>query len=150
MTGTRKAVDIREFARFVVVGVLATLGNIASVLVARFFMTFEFSLVAGIAVGLTTSFLLSKLFAFESHSWALASGEAARFIIVYSVSVVLYWGVAVAFARLAVAQSAPRELAETGGVLIGAGMMTLTSYFGHRFFTYRTFQRAEASPGRSC
>ena len=150
MRGNRKAVDIREFARFVVVGVLATLGNIATVLIARFFMTFEFSLVAGIVVGLSISFLLSKLFAFESRSWAVVSGEAARFLVVYSASVVLYWGAAVAFARLAVAQGALREMAEMGGVLIGAGMMTLTSYFGHRFFTYRTFQRAAAGPGRAC
>jgi hypothetical protein len=26
-------------------------------------------------------------------------------------------------------------------LLIGAGVMTLTSYFGHRFFTYDTFHR---------
>ena len=29
-------------------------------------------------------------------------------------------------------------VAESGGILIGAGTMMLTSYFGHRFFTYRT------------
>jgi hypothetical protein len=35
------------------------------------------------------------------------------------------------------------EAAEPGGILVGAGTMMLTSYCGHRFFTYRTYQRAK-------
>jgi putative flippase GtrA len=140
-------VDIHEFARFVLTGVTATVGNIAAVWLARLFVSFELALLAGIVAGLTISFALSKFFAFGSRSWERAGGEAARFLIVYAVSCAMYWGVAVVIARFVLMYAIAPQTAEFGGVLVGAGMMTLTSYFGHRFFTYRTYQRAAERPG---
>jgi putative flippase GtrA len=141
MQGIPRAFDVREFIRFVVAGVAAAAGNIATVWITRHFLPFEIALVLGIGAGLVTSFLLSKLFAFESRSWSLAGGEAARFLAVYSLGSGLYWAVAVVFASVAIARGAQAGVAEMGGVLIGSGVMMLSSYFGHRFFTYRTHQR---------
>lgn len=135
------AVDIREFARFLLVGVIATIGNLAAVYLARAFVSFECALLAGIAAGITLSFLLSKLFAFASHSWKRTGGEFVRFLIVYSVGCALYWGVAVALGRFFLAGSLSPRTAELGGAVVGAGTMALTSYLGHRFITYRTYQR---------
>jgi putative flippase GtrA len=135
-------VDIREFARFVLTGVVAALGNIAAVWLARFFVPFEIALLAGIVAGLTISFILSKLFAFDSRSWNGAGGQAARFLTVFVLSSAVYWGVAVVIGRFALLHGVATAMAEMGGVLVGAGAMMLTSYFGHRFFTYRTYQRA--------
>jgi hypothetical protein len=42
---------------------------------------FEIASLAGIVVGLTVSFVLSKLFAFGSPSWNRASSEAPRFLV---------------------------------------------------------------------
>ena len=35
------------------------------------------------------------------------------------------------------------EAAEPGGILVEAGTTMVTSYCDHRFFTYRTYQRAK-------
>ena len=136
------AADIGEFARFFVVGVTATVANIIAVWFARFFVSIEIALLVGIAAGVTISFILSKLFAFASRSWERAGGEAVRFLIVYAVSCVIYWGVAVVCGRFILVHGVAPQTAEMGGVLFGAGTMMLTSYFGHRFFTYRTHERA--------
>jgi putative flippase GtrA len=83
---------------------------------------------------------LSKLFAFNSRSWSGAGGEAARFLVVYGVSCAVYWAVAMVCRRILQAHGVPVGTAETAGVLFGAGTMMVTSYVGHRFFTYRTYQ----------
>jgi putative flippase GtrA len=136
------AADIREFARFFVAGVTATVGNIIAVWFARFFVSFEIALLVGIAVGVTISFILSKLFAFASRSWERAGGEAGRFLIVYAMSCAIYWVMALVCGRFVLVHVVAPRTAELGGVFIGAGTMMLTSYFGHRFFTYRTYLRA--------
>jgi putative flippase GtrA len=143
------ALDISEFLRFVLTGVVATLGNIAAVWIARRWMPFQTALLVGIVAGLTISFLLSKLFAFGATSWKRAGGEILRFLTVYATSCGIYWSVAVLIDWAAMHTGAPSEAAEMGGLLAGAATMALSSYFGHRFFTYRTHRRhapAGASP----
>jgi putative flippase GtrA len=140
------AVDIPELSRFILSGGIATLGNIVAVWLALFVVNFETALLAGIVAGLTISFTLSKLFAFNSRTWGRAGGEAARFIIVYGVSCTVYWAIAVSSGRFGLAHGIAPRTAEAGGILMGAGMMLLTSYFGHRFFTYRTYRRAREHP----
>jgi putative flippase GtrA len=137
------AIDMREFGRFVLTGVIATVGNLAAVWLARQIVAFEIALLAGLATGLTVSFVLSKMFAFGSPSWNRASGEASRFLVVYAVGCVTYWAVAVVTARLAAAHGFAAEIRDIVSALVGAGTMTFTSYFGHRFFTYRTYRRSE-------
>jgi putative flippase GtrA len=136
------AIDIREFLRFVLTGLVATLGNIVAVWTARRLVSFEAALLAGIVAGLTISFLLSKLFAFGSPSWKRAGGELARFVTVYAASCGIYWAIAVTITWSAVRSGAATRPAEMGGLLVGAATMALTNYFGHRFFTYRTNRRS--------
>jgi putative flippase GtrA len=141
------AVDMLELSRFVIVGATAALGNIASVCLARFFAPFEIALLVGIIAGLMISFVLSKWFAFGSRSWHRVGAEATRFLIVYAFGGAAYWAAAVVGKRFALAHGAAPKMAEIGGVLVGTGIMTLTSYFGHRFFTYQTYQHAAERAG---
>ena len=128
------AIDVREFARFVLSGVSATIGNMIAVWLTRRFLSFEIALLAGIATAVAISFALSKFFAFRSRSWNRAVGEAARFLIVYATGCALYWTVAVYIRRFLLAHGVAIEAPEPGGVVVGAGTMMLTSYCGHRFF----------------
>jgi putative flippase GtrA len=137
------AIDVREFTRFVLSGLAATTGNILTVWLTRRFLSFEIALLAGIATAIAMSFALSKFFAFRSRSWNRAVGEAARFLIVYATGCAVYWMVAVFIRMFLLAHGMAVEAAEAGGILVGAGTMMLTSYCGHRFFTYRTYQRAK-------
>jgi putative flippase GtrA len=141
------AIDVREFARFILSGVTATIGNMVAVWLTRRFLSFEIALLAGIATAITISFVLSKFFAFRSRSWNRAGGEAARFVIVYATGCAMYWMVAVFIGTILLAHGVAVEAAEPGGILVGAGTMMLTSYCGHRFFTYGTYHRAKHLDG---
>lgn len=141
------AVDPRELGRFVVSGLTATLGNVAAVWLAGRLVAFEIALFAGLATGLTISFLMSKLFAFGSRSWDRAGGEGVRFLLVYCVGAAIYWMVAVAVGRLTHAYGLASRVAEPLGVLAGAGVMMVATYLGHRFFTYRTFEGSRGEGG---
>ncbi len=143
------AIDVREFTRFVLSGVAATIGNIGTVWLARRFLSFEIALTAGIATAIAISFALSKFFAFRSRSWNRAAGEAVRFLIVYATGCTMYWTVAVILRIFLLAHGVAVGAAELGSILVGAGTMMVTSYCGHRFFTYRTYRRAEHLDGRS-
>lgn len=142
MTARSQAVDIAELARFIVTGVTATLGNLGVVWIARHFLSFQLALAPGVATGFLISFALSKVFAFRSKSWDGAGGEMGRFIVVYLFGCICYWGVAVVVGRLLSKHGFAPAVSETAGVLMAAGTMMVTSYFGHRFFTYRSFERA--------
>jgi putative flippase GtrA len=139
--GSVKAVDIAELVRFLIAGGGATVGNLATVWVVRHFASFEWSLVAGIAAGSTLSFVMSKLFAFRSRKWNNAPGELGRFALVYGAGLILYWLVSITARQLLVAAHVQPQVADMSAVLSGAAVMTVSSYFGHRFFTYRPTAR---------
>ncbi len=127
-----------EMVRFIATGVTATIGNMTAVWVALQFVPFKIALLAGIGTGFTISFTLSKFFAFRRKMWSKA--EVARFIMVYATGSLSYWVVAVIVRWIAMGYIAELKMVEMGSAFIGAGTMFLTSYFGHRFFTYRTHQ----------
>ncbi|GGH17356.1 hypothetical protein GCM10007036_18720 [Alsobacter metallidurans] len=139
-----KLINFNEFLRFVVTGVTATVGNLAAVFLSRDHAPFGVSLLCGLAAGFSISFLLTKIFAFRSHAWDRAPGELGRFLLVYALGSAVYWVVAFVLGRYALTPYLPLHMAELAGAFVGAGLMTFTSYFGHRFFTYRTFRPTEA------
>ncbi len=132
-----------EFARFVVTGVIATLANLGAVWVLRQSAGYEAALLYGIGAGFAVSFLLTKLFAFRPGTGfgAASGGELARFLLVYGLGVCVNMAAAVMAGRVILPLWLPLHEAEMAGALIGAGTMTFTGYFGHRFFTYRTGRR---------
>jgi hypothetical protein len=125
------AIDVREFARFVLSGLAANTGNMLTVWLTRRFLSFEIALLAGIATAIAISSF--KVFRVRSRSWNRAVGEAARFLIVYATGCAVYWMVAVFIRMFLLAHGMAVEAAEPGGILVGAGTMMLTSYCGHRF-----------------
>ena len=131
-----KLIDIREVLRFIVVGGVATLGNVCMVWLIRDQTSFEITLVIGVMTGMAISFLLSKAFAFRSTSWRHAPSELSRFSLVYAVSAGAYWIVSLKVKPLAAVYLDERA-AEYAAILFGCGVMAIISYFGHRFFTYR-------------
>lgn len=136
-----------EFARFVFSGIVAASGNLAATWLMHQYVSFELSLLFGIATGFAISFTLSKWFAFGSRSWRRVGGEASRFIVIYALSSGIYWVIAVVIRLLLFAHGLSMTVAETCGILIGAGTMVLTSYFGHQFFTYRMHRGANVGFG---
>jgi hypothetical protein len=65
-------INIREFARFFVSGVTATVANMLTVWFVRRFLSFQMALVGGIAIAILISFIFSRVFAFRSFEWTRA------------------------------------------------------------------------------
>lgn len=143
----RVLVDRREFARFILTGIIATVGNLAAVWALRRAMPYEAALACGIATGFAISFALTRLFAFRPARHDAAARTLARFLMVYAAGVAVNMVVAVLTGRAILPLWLSRPAAEMAGAFLGAGTMTFTSYFGHRFFTYRTGTRAGADQG---
>lgn len=129
--------DMGEFFRFIVTGGVATIANMIVVWISRGSLPVTASFICGLLAGMCTSFLLMKTFAFRSNDWSGAKGEAARFLVVYAVGTAVYLIAALAVERLLSAGSLPPRMAAIGGVLAGGFLMAMTSYAGHRHFTYR-------------
>lgn len=140
----RTVVDPREFGRFVVTGVVATAANLLAVWLARHVMAFQYALIIGVAAGASVSFPMSKRFAFRSAGWKQSHHELIRFALVYAIGVLVYWTVAMITGKLILPVFVGRPVAELMGAFVGAGTMTFTSYFGHRYYTYRHGRAAAA------
>ena len=130
------SIDLYEFSRFILTGMTATVGNMATVYASGFLIEYRLALIAGLIVGFLISFVMGKLFAFKSPSTSATRHELGRFILVYAFGATLYWFVA-SFVGLHVASRfLPPRLAQLVGVFAGASLMVITSYFGHRLFTF--------------
>ena len=132
------AIDTRELTRFIVSGSLSTLCNLAAVAAARLVAGYDVALLFGIAAGVSSSFLLTKFYAFRSRKLSRTSGEAGRFLLVYGFGLLLYYVTAHVLRNQMVAAGFETAMADFAGVLAGAGVMTVSGYFGHRHFTYRS------------
>ena len=113
------AIDYRELTRFIMAGGLATLANLMAVWAARQFASFTVALLFGIGAGMTTSFLMTKFFAFRSRDWARTGGEMGRFVIVYCAGLILYWFTALGLRAAMAANGWNAATAEGTGVLGG-------------------------------
>ena len=137
---TAQTFDYREAARFVISGVIATLGNMLAAWLTRPVMEYRLALLCGVATGMVISFVLSKFYAFRSREMHRSGGELLRFLLVYGLGVAFYFVTALA-ARTSIANMGfGAAMAEMGGVFFGASTMAVSGYLGHRFFTYRTHQ----------
>jgi len=132
----RTLINFHEFGRFFITGVVATVGNLATVAGLRGIIVYSYALLAGLSVGLAISFSVGKLFAFRSRSLSGTGGELARFLMVYAFGAAIFWAIGMVVGVKLAPQFMPPKWAELLGVLAGASVMVVTSYFGHRWFTY--------------
>lgn len=126
----------RRFARFVLVGGIAAAVNLAARFLISLRVEYEWAVALAYPFGLVTAFTLNRLFVFDpsgrSPSW-----EIGWFLLINLVALLQIWLVSVGLVRLlfpAVGYSFyPLEVAH----LIGVATPIITSYFGHRYVTFR-------------
>lgn len=130
--------NIGELTRFLATGGVATLCNMAVVWICRDSLPVNVSFVCGLLMGLCVSFVMMKLFAFKATEWTGARGEFVRFLIVYAFGTCVYLAAAMLTESLLSDAAVPARFAAIAGVFVGGAFMAVTSYFGHRNFTYAT------------
>src|SRR5215217_5323615 len=124
-----------EFLKFLVTGGLAALANLAGRYALNLVMPFEAAVVVAYLVGMTTAYLLARRFVFQRSGRPIGS-EVRRFILVNLVALILVWVISVGLARIVFPAIGFTWHAEDISHLIGVLAPAVSSYFGHRLYTF--------------
>lgn len=139
-----RTIVLGEFGRFLVTGGVAAGVNVASRWLFDFVMPFEAAVVVAYLAGMVTAYTLSKLFVF-SRSGRSVSDEFLRFAIVNVVALAQVWVVSVGLARYGFPAIGFTWHADDVAHVIGVIVPAVTSYLGHRHFSFAA--RPAAGPG---
>jgi putative flippase GtrA len=124
-----------EFLKFLMTGGLAALANLASRYALNLIMPFEAAVAVAYLIGMTTAYDLARLYVFQRSGRSVAS-EFRRFAIVNVVALAIVWLVSVGLARLLFPAVGFAWHADDIAHLIGVLSTAVSSYFGHRLYTF--------------
>jgi len=125
-----------EFLQFLIVGGFSAAVNFLSRIGFSEFVSYRYAIVLAYLVGMLTAFILSKHYVFEKSGRAFKH-ELRDFTIVNVFAVIQVWLISVGLAEYFFPYINftfyPEELAH----LIGLGIPVISSYFGHKYFSFR-------------
>ena len=125
----------RQFIAFVVAGGIAAAVNIGSRIVFSLVMRYEIAILVAYLCGMTVAYLLNKTFVFAASGRGIAS-EYVRFTLVNLLAVAQVWIVSVGLARLIFPAVGFAWHGETVAHVIGVLVPVVTSYLGHKHFSF--------------
>jgi putative flippase GtrA len=135
--GTNSRFARWRFLLFVMAGGTAAVVNIVSRIVFNLAVPYEIAIVIAYGCGMTTAYILNKLFVFPLSGRSVA-GEYFRFALVNLVALAQVWIVSVGLARLIFPWMGFAWHAETVAHIIGVAAPVYTSYLGHKHFSFAT------------
>lgn len=140
-----RSIVLGEFGRFLVTGGIAAGANVASRWLFNLVMAFEAAVVVAYLVGMTTAYVLSRIFVFKTSGRSVGD-EFLRFAIVNVVALVQVWLVSVGLARYGFPAIGFTWHADDIAHMIGVVIPVVTSYLGHRHFSFAARQPAARQP----
>jgi putative flippase GtrA len=126
-----------RFLRFLVTGGLAAGVNIVSRILFDRAVVYEIAVVLAYLVGMTTAFILARLFVFDGRAGD-ARGQYMRFALVNVLAFAQVWIVSVGLDRYIFPAIGWTWQAATLAHAIGVVSPVAASYFGHRKFSFRS------------
>jgi putative flippase GtrA len=134
---TPRVMGERErFLRFLVVGGIAASVNVLFGIVLGGVMRYENAITLAFLVGMTTAFVLSRMFVFDAAGGSVR-GQYMRFAIVNAVGFVQMWAVSMGMAHMVLPWLGWTWHAKTAAHIVGVVSPIVTSYFGHKIFSFR-------------
>jgi len=125
-----------EFFQFVLVGGLAAAINFISRLALSEFFSYRISIILAYLIGMLTAFLLSKYYVFENSGRAF-NDELKDFTLVNIFAIIQVWFISVSLAEYFFPYISFNFHPEAVAHLIGLGIPAITSYFGHKYYSFR-------------
>ncbi|WP_172428566.1 MULTISPECIES: GtrA family protein [Azospirillum] len=124
-----------QFIRFLVTGGIAAGVNVASRYLLMSTMSYRWAVIVAYLCGMTTAWLLSRLFVFKSsgRSWA---EEYGRFALVNMVAAAQVWLISVGLAEYLFPAVGFTFHPEDVAHLIGVVVPVFSSYIGHKHFSF--------------
>lgn len=126
----------RQFAAFLVAGGIAAMANIGSRVIFSHWLPFAVAIVAAYIVGMIVAFVLFRLFVFPTSQHGLHH-QVLYFTGVNIAAVLQVLGVSLLLARWLLPSWGVHTHVDTIAHVIGVAVPAVTSYAGHRFFTFR-------------
>ena len=124
-----------EFAGFLVAGGLAALANIGSRMLFSQFASYPVAIVLAYLVGMITAFLLMRGHVFGTRGKPL-NREITVFAVVNALAILQTLAVSLALAYYILPWMGIHRNAETIAHLVGVAVPIVTSYYGHKYWTF--------------
>jgi putative flippase GtrA len=124
-----------RFLKFLLTGGIAALVNLLSRYALNLIVSFEIAVIVAYLLGMATAYLLARRFVFEASGRSVAS-EVRRFVLVNLVALGFVWVISVGLARVVFPSIGFTWHADDVAHLIGVLAPAVTSYIGHRFYTF--------------
>ncbi|MCW9024897.1 MAG: GtrA family protein [Gammaproteobacteria bacterium] len=129
-----------EFIRFIMVGGFAAIVNFVSRILYSEWTSFRIAVVVAYLTGMVTAYLLSKLLVF-APSGKPASQEFLYFSLVNLAAVIQVWFISVGLAEYLFPYVGLMFYPEEVAHFIGLSVPVITSYLGHKHFTFAQVQK---------
>jgi putative flippase GtrA len=126
----------KQFAFFLGCGGLAAGLNWGSRFFFSIFFQFEIAVILAFFVGLLSGFILMRMFVFEGGGQSLAA-QARRYMVVNIFALVETLIISIFCAHWLLPTIGVKEYVEAFAHLVGVLAPVATSYFGHKFWTFR-------------
>ena len=127
-----------EFPRFLIAGGIAAAANFGSRFVFSIFFPYAFAVFLAYLVGMVIAFLLMRGHVFNPSNGSLVPQVAKFFVVnVFAVLQTLVISLLMANWLLPEVGLSTQSKAEALAHLVGVLVPVVTSYFGHKFLTFR-------------
>jgi putative flippase GtrA len=124
-----------QFLRFLSTGGFAALVNLVSRHELNRILSFEVAVVLAYLLGMIVAYVLARRFVFQGSGRSVVS-EFKRFAIVNVFSFTLVWSISVGLAKYLFPAIGFVWRADDVAHFIGVAAPAVTSYFGHRAYTF--------------
>ncbi|MGE0628839.1 MAG: GtrA family protein [Hyphomicrobiaceae bacterium] len=124
------------FARFLVLGGISAGVNLVARVLLQPTFSFGFAVVVAYVIGMVVAYNLFRLFVFGATGRSVAS-EASRFTLVNMVALALVWVISMTLARVVFPFLDFTWHADDVAHVIGVASPAVTSWVGHRRYTFR-------------
>jgi putative flippase GtrA len=127
---------MRQFFLFLLCGGLAAALNWGSRFIFSIWLPFELAVVAAFFVGLLSGFLLMRWFVFNGKGQALVP-QAGKYLLVNILALIQTLLISTLFARLLLPEIGLVKNIEALAHLVGVLTPVITSYIGHKRWSFR-------------
>ena len=133
-----------QFLRFLSTGGFAATVNLLGRYELNKILSFEVAVVLAYLLGMITAYVLARHFVFETSGRSVAS-ELKRFTVVNAFSFTLVWSISIGLAKYLFPAIGFVWRADDVAHLIGVATPAVTSYFGHRAYTFSTHKTVRSA-----
>lgn len=125
-----------QFFKFVLTGGFSAIVNIIARYFLNLYISYEAAIIIAYLLAMTIAYILSRRYVFEKISDEFLY-ESIKFAMVNAIAIVLVWVTSVGLAQLVFPAIGFNWYSEDIAHIIGVMVPAVSSYVGHKYFTFR-------------